>query len=151
MTREGFQKMEAELFKLRNEDLKECLQNISDASESGNIGENVEYMIAKNSLDELNNRINKLSNILNNADVITGTIDNGTVQLLTWVKFLNRKNNAVTEYRIVPEHDINLKEGKISQNSPIGSALFGKKVGDVVKVTVPAGILELEIQNIRIS
>jgi transcription elongation factor GreA len=70
--------------------------------------------------------------------------------MLTWVKFKNLKTKVETEYRIVPEHEISLKDGKISPLSPFGKALMGKKIGDKVTFEVPAGKMELEILNVRV-
>ena len=149
MTRDGFNKMNEEYQRMRSEDLKECLQNLSDARDKGDLSENAEYEVAKQALDELNNRMSKISTLLANAQIIEGAVDDGTVQMLTYVKFKNLKTNSEIEYRIVPEHEISLKEGKISPLSPIGKALLGKKSGDFVSVDIPAGKLELEILNVR--
>lgn len=149
MTREGYNKMNEQYLRMRGPELRECLQALSDARDKGDLSENAEFETAKQALDDLNNRMSKLSNILNNVQIIEGAIDDGTVQLLTFVKIKNLKTNIETEYRIVPEHEISFKEGKISPQSPIGKALFGKKVGDKIQVDVPAGKLELEIINIR--
>ena len=150
MTREGFTKMSEDLQKMRQIDLKECLENLADAREKGDLSENVEYEVAKQALEDLNNKMGKVSKILNNVQIIDGIIDDGTVQMLTWVKFKNLKNKIDTEYRIVPEHEISLKEGKISPLSPFGKALMGKKIGEKVTFEVPAGKMELEILNIRV-
>ena len=149
MTREGFTKMSEDLQKMRQVDLKECLENLADAREKGDLSENAEYEVAKQALEDLNNKMGKISSILNSVQIIDGIVDDGTVQMLTWVQFRNLKTKIETEYRIVPEHEISLKEGKISPLSPFGKALMGKKVGDKVKFEVPAGKMELEILNIR--
>jgi len=150
MTREGYLKMESELQHMKSVDLRECLQNLSDARDKGDLSENAEYDVAKQALDDLNDKMSKIGKILSNCQIIEGVIDDGTVQLLTWVKFKNKKTGKETEYRIVPEHEINLKEGKISPNSPIGKSLMNHRVGDHIEVDIPAGKLEIEITNIRI-
>lgn len=150
MTREGYLKMEAEFQHMKSVELRECLQNLTDAREKGDLSENAEYDVAKQALDDLNDKMGKIGKILSNCQIIEGIIDDGTVQLLTWVSFKNRKTGKETEYRIVPEHEINLKEGKISPNSPIGKSLMNRKVGDAIEVDIPAGKLEIEITNIRI-
>lgn len=149
MTREGYNKMNEQYLHMRGTELRECLQALSDARDKGDLSENAEFETAKQALDDLNKRLSKMANILNNVHIIEGAIDDGTVQLLTYVKVLHVKTGIETEYRIAPEHEINFREGKISPQSPIGKALFGKKVGDVLHVDVPAGKLELEILNIR--
>jgi len=150
MTREGYLKMEKEYQQMRNVDLKECLQNLTDARDKGDLSENAEYEVAKQALDDLNAKLSKVNSLLANCQIVDGIVDDGTVQLLTWVKFKNLNINKEIEYRIVPEYEINLKEGRISQNSPIGKALMGKKVGDKTQVDTPKGKLDLEITNIRV-
>jgi transcription elongation factor GreA len=149
MTRDGFNKMTAEYNRMRYEEMKECLQNLQDAREKGDISENAEYEVAKQTIDELNEKILKIGAQLMNAQIIDGVIDNGTVQLLTWVKIKNMKLGKEVEYRIVPENESSLRENKISFSSPIGKALMGKSIGEKVNVNVPAGNIELEILNIR--
>lgn len=149
MTKDGFNKMVDEYQRLRGDEMKEHLQNLSDAREKGDISENAEYEVAKAALDDLHVKIKRIGEMLNNAQIVDGVVDNGTVQLLTWVKIKNTKTNKEVEYKIVPENESSLKENKISSESPIGSALIGKKTNDKVKVKVPAGDLEFEILNIR--
>jgi len=150
MTREGYLKMEKEYQQMRNVELKECLQNLSDARDKGDLSENAEYEVAKQALDDLNAKMSKVNSLLSNCQIVDGIVNDGTVQLLTWVRFKNLNLNKEIEYRIVPEYEINLKEGKISQNSPIGKSLMGKRVGDKAQVDTPKGKLDLEIINIRV-
>jgi len=149
MTRDGFNKMSEQYQHMRTVELKECLQALTDARDKGDLSENAEYEVAKQALDELNNRMSKISTLLANVQIVEGAVDDGTVQMLTYVKFKNLKTKVETEYKIVPEHEISLKEGKISSLSPIGKALMSKKSGDIVSVDIPAGKLELEILNVR--
>lgn len=149
MTREGFNKMSEEYNKMRQVELKECLNNLADAREKGNLTENSEFEVAKQALNDLNNKLSKIGALLSNAHIVEGVVDNGTVQMLTFVKFKNLKTEKEMEYKIVPEHEGSLKENKISQFGPIGKSLMNKKVGDIVNVTIPSGILQLEILNIR--
>jgi len=149
MTRDGFNKMSEQYQHMRTVELKECLQALTDARDKGDLSENAEYEVAKQALDELNNRMSKISTLLANVQIVEGAVDDGTVQMLTYVKFKNLKTKVETEYKIVPEHEISLKEGKISPLSPIGKALMSKKLGDIVSVDIPAGKLELEILNVR--
>jgi len=134
---------------MRTVELKECLQALTDARDKGDLSENAEYEVAKQALDELNNRMSKISTLLANVQIVEGAVDDGTVQMLTYVKFKNLKTNSEIEYKIVPELEISLKEGKISPLSPIGKALLGKKSGDFVSVVIPTGKLELEVLNVR--
>ena len=149
MTRDGFNKMNEKYQHMRSVEMRGCLQDLSDARDKGDISENAEYDVAKRALEELNARMSKIGNMINNAQIIEGAVDDGTVQLLTYVKFKNLKTGKETEYKIVPENEISLKEGKISPLSPIGKALMGKISGEKVTVDIPAGKLELEILNVR--
>ena len=149
MTRDGFNKLTVEYNRMRFEEMQECLENLQDAREKGDISENAEYEVAKQTIDELNEKILKVGAQLMNAHIIESVIDNGTVQLLTWVKIKNMKLGKEVEYKIVPENESSLKENKISFSSPIGKALMGKAIGEKVSVDVPAGNMELEILNIR--
>lgn len=151
MTRDGYLKIENDLSELRSVDMKECLQSLSDARDKGDLSENAEYETAKQAIEDLHAKMSKLSNLLQNAQLIDTVLDDGSVQLLTYVKFRNVKLNKEIEYRIVPEYEIDLKAGKISPLSPIGKALMNKRVGDTVFVDIPSGKLELEILNIRIK
>ena len=151
MTREGFNKLDTQLKKMRGSELKEHIQNLSDARDKGDLSENAEYDVAKTALDDLNKRINRLSQTLTNAEILEGIVDNGTAQLLTWVQFKNVKSGSIIEYRIVPENEIDIKGGKISHLSPIGKALMGNKVGDICVIDAPIGKMEVEILNIRVS
>jgi transcription elongation factor GreA len=149
MTRDGFNKMNEQYQHMRTVELKECLQALTDARDKGDLSENAEYEVAKQTLDELNKRMSKINTLLVNVQIVEGAVDDGTVQMLTYVKFKNLKTNSEIEYKIVPEHEISLKEGKISPLSPIGKALLGKKSGDFVSVVIPAGKLDLEVLNVR--
>jgi len=94
-------------------------------------------------------RIAKLEEMIANARVIDESkIDTSKVQVMNRVKIRNKKTNAILEYVLVPESEANLKEGKISVNSPIAKALLGKKVSDEVEVTIPAGKVSFEILEI---
>ena len=149
MTRDGFNKMSEQYQHMRTVELKECLQALTDARDKGDLSENAEYEVAKQALDELNKRMSKINTLLVNVQIVEGAVDDGTVQMLTYVKFKNLKTNSEIEYKIVPEHEISLKEGKISPLSPIGKALLGKKSGDCESAVIPAGKLELEVLNVR--
>lgn len=149
MTREGYNKLVEDFQRMRGDHMKECLQNLSEAREKGDISENAEYEVAKQALDDLHEKIKKTGETLNKVKIIEGVIDDGTVQLLTYVKIKNLKTNKEVEYKIVPENESSIKENKISSESPIGKALMNKRVGDKVDVIVPAGKLEFELLNIR--
>ena len=149
VTREGYNKLVEDFQRMRGDDMREALQNLTDAREKGDISENAEYEVAKQLLDELHEKIKKVGETLNKVRIIESVLDDGTVQLLTYVKIKNLKTNKVVEYKIVPENESAIKENKISSESAIGKALMNKRVGQKVEVNVPAGKLEFELLNIR--
>jgi len=94
-------------------------------------------------------RIARLEEIIANSRIIDESrIDTSKVQILNRVKIKNLKTNAIMEYVLVSEQEANLKEGKISVNTPIARGLIGKKIGDVVEVNVPSGKMSFEIMEI---
>lgn len=149
MTREGYNKMVEDFQRMRGDDMRECLQNLTDAREKGDISENAEYEVAKQVLNDLHEKIKKTGETLNKVRIIESVLDDGTVQLLTYVKIKNLKTGKEVEYKIVPENESAIKENKISSESAIGKALMNKRVGQKVEVNVPAGKLEFELLNIR--
>ena len=151
LTKEGIVKLQSEIHHLKYVEIKECVESLSDAADKGDLSENSEYDVAKENLDNLNQRVNRLSAILATAVVINEEdVNTDIVQILTKVELKNKKTNKELCYTIVPHIETNVKEGKISVNGPVAQALIGKAVGDVVKVTTPAGELELEVLNISI-
>jgi transcription elongation factor greA len=96
-------------------------------------------------------RIAKMEDTLANARIIDESkIDKSKVQILSKVTLLNHNNNRQMVYTIVAEHEANLREGKLAIGTPIAKALLGKKKGDIVEVTVPAGVIKFEILDISI-
>ncbi len=146
ITEEHLVKLKGELDQMVNIERPSISQQIAEARDKGDLSENAEYDAAKEAQGLLEMRISKLEDLIANARIIDETkIDISKVQLLNRVKIKNTKNNFIQEYLIVSESEANLKEGKIAINSPIAKALIGKKVGDVVEVTVPSGTVSLEI------
>jgi len=125
-------------------------QQIADARDKGDLSENAEYDAAKEAQGLLEAKISKLENVLANARLIyESQMDNSKVYILSRVKLKNLNNNAELEYTLVAENEANLKEKKISVDSPIGKGLLGKKVGEIADVQVPAGIIKFEIVEIN--
>ncbi len=94
-------------------------------------------------------KINKLEDLVARARIIDESkIDILSVQILNKVKIKNKTNNTVMEYQLVPESEANFKQGKIAVSSPIAQGLIGKKVGDVVNIKVPSGVIPFEIISI---
>lgn len=150
-TEEGLQKLKDELHQLRTVERKLIIKAIADARDKGDLSENAEYDAAKSDQGLLEIKIAKMEEIVANARIVdTSKLDITKVSILTTVKIKNLKNNMEMKYTIVAENEADLKSGKISIDSPIGKGLVGKKVGDTVDVTVPAGIIQFQILEITI-
>lgn len=148
-TEEGLNKLKAELEELIRVERPKISQMIAEARDKGDLSENAEYDAAKDAQGMLELKISKLQEMLISARVIDESkMDVSKVLLLSKVKIKNLKNNAIMAYTIVPEKEANLKEGKISVNSPIAKGLLGKSVGDQAEIDVPAGKMEFEIVEV---
>ena len=124
---------------------------IAEARDKGDLSENAEYDAAREAQGLLEMRIAQLEQTLTKARIIDETkIDTSKVQILSRVKLMNHNAKREVEYTLVSEKEANLREGKLAIGTPIAKALLGKKVGDIVEVQVPAGMLKLEILNISI-
>ena len=122
---------------------------IAEARDKGDLSENAEYDAAKNAQGLLELRISKLQEIIADARVVDDSmIDTSKVSLFTKVLLRDLNKNCEITYTIVSENEANLKEGKISINTPIAKGLIGKKVGDEVEIKVPVGLLKFKILNI---
>lgn len=148
-TPEGLQKLRDELYHLKMVERVEISKLIQEAREKGDLSENSEYDAAKEAQGMLEMRIERLEDIIANARVLDGSsIDNSKVYILSNVRILNHNTGKEVCYTVVSESEADHKGGKISVKSPIGSALMGKSVGDIVEVNVPAGVIKLEILEI---
>ena len=151
LTAEGMQKLKDELQHMRSVERPAISAAIAEARDKGDLSENAEYDAAREAQGLLEMRIANLEHTLQKARIIDETkIDTSKVQILSRVKLLNHNVKREVEYTIVSENEANLREGKLAIGTPIAKALLGKKVGDVVEVQVPAGMLKLEILNISI-
>ena len=149
MSQEGYDKLVAELHQLESVELPKVREAIAEARDKGDLSENFEYHAAKREQARLLGRIRFKQRVLEFARVIdTKRLGSDAVGLLNRVEMTNLNNNARMTYTIVSPHEANLREGKISVKSPIAMALLKKKVGDVVEVRVPAGMLKLRIDGI---
>ena len=149
ITEEGLQKLKASLDQLVNIERPSISRQIAEARDKGDLSENAEYDAAKDAQGMLEMRISKLEDLIANSRIIDETkIDISKVQILNKVKIKNKKTNTIVEYMITSDTEANLKEGKLAVSSPIAKALLGKKVGDSVEVSVPSGIVGLEIMEI---
>lgn len=150
MSQEGYNKLLADLKELEGK-RPEIVRAIAEARDKGDLSENAEYDAAKEAQGMLEMKINELKMIIADAKIIdTSKLNTDSVQVLTKVGLKNTKTGALMQYAIVPESEANLREGKISINTPIAKGLLGKKVGDVAEITVPQGKLYLEITSISI-
>lgn len=151
ITEEGLHKIREELDHLRNIERPLISKQIADARDKGDLSENAEYAAAKEAQGLLELKISRLEDIVNKSRILDESkIDTSSVRILNKVKIKNKTNNSVMEYQIVPESEANLKQGKIAINSPIAQGLIGKKVGDLVKIKVPSGIIPFEIVAISV-
>jgi transcription elongation factor GreA len=149
VTGEGLQKLKEELEQLRNVERPSISKQIAEARDKGDLSENAEYSAAKEAQGMLELRISKLEDIIARSRLLDGSrIDTSSVRILNKVRIRNKSNNSEMEYQIVPESEANLKIGKIAINSPIAQGLIGKKVGDVVQIKVPSGVMQFEIVSI---
>ena len=151
MTKEGYEQMVAKLKHMEQIERPAASAAIAEARDKGDVSENAEYESAKEAQAMLEGRINKLKAALMEAKIIdTSKLSNDTVQILSTVEMRNTKLGTKMKYTIVSESEANLKEGKISSTTPIAQGLLGKKVGDVVKIKIPRGEIELEVLSISI-
>ncbi len=151
ITQEGLNKLKAELDHLMNVERPAISKQIGEAIEKGDISENAEYDAAKDAQGMLEAKIAILRDKIANARIIDESkIDTSSVQILNKVTIKNKKNNAMMVYTIVSEHEADLKSGKISIETPIAKGLIGKKVGDVVDIKVPSGVMQFEIVDISL-
>ncbi len=146
---QGLKKLKDELNQLESVERPEISRQIAEARDKGDLSENAEYDAAKEAQGMLEAKISKLKEIIGKARIIDESkIDDSKVLLFSTVKIKNKKNKAKMTYTIVPEKEANLKQGKISVDSPIAKGLLGKEVGDEVDIKVPAGLLTFEIVDI---
>ena len=151
LTAEGYKKLKDDLDHLRSVERPAAAAAIAEARDKGDLSENAEYDAAREAQGLLEMRIAQLEQTLTNARVIDETkIDRSKVQILSKVTLLNHNNGKEVTYTIVSENEANLREGKLAIGTPIAKALLGKKKGEVVEVTVPAGVLKFEILDINI-
>lgn len=150
-TEEGLKRLKDELNYLRTKGRADIARQIAEARDKGDLSENAEYDAAKDAQGLLELKISKLEETIGNARILDeNNIDTSKVSVLTTVKIKNKKNGAVMKYTLVAEEEADLKTGKISVKSPIGSGLLGKKVGDVVQINIPAGKVEFEVVEITV-
>ena len=150
LTQEGYDKIEKELEFLRTEKRTEIAERIKIARGFGDLSENAEYDEAKNAQAENEQAIADLEAKIRNAKIIDSKeIDTKTVQVGNLVKLLDLEFNEEVLYTIVGSTEVNLEENKISNESPMGKALIGRKKGETIEVDAPAGIIKFKILAIK--
>lgn len=149
MSKEGYEKLRADIKKLEEIDRPEVIRQIQEAREKGDLSENAEYDAAKEAQGKLETKIAQLKAQLADAKIIdTSKLTTDSVQILSKVELKNVKTGMKMAYTIVSEGEANLRESKISIKTPIAQGLLGKKVGDVALITIPQGSIELEVLSI---
>ena len=152
LTYEGLQKYESELEHLKVVKRKEVAQKIKEAREQGDLSENAEYDAAKDEQRDIEARIEELEKILKNAEVVDeDEVDLDKINIGCLIKILDVEFNEELEYKIVGSTEANSLKGKISNESPVGKALMGHKVGDTVEVETQAGLLSYKVLEIQRS
>ena len=149
LTKEGLDKLKSELQDLKGKGRLEIAAAIQKAREMGDLSENAEYDAAKDAQGLLELKISKLENLVANSRVLDESeVDLSKAYILSTVHVKNLKFNKKFKYTLVAEQEADLKKGKISIKSPVGKALLGKEVGEVVEIEIPAGKMNLEIMEI---
>ncbi len=150
ITKKGYEALKAELDRLRKEERPKVIEAIAEARSHGDLSENAEYEAAKERQGFIEARINELERKLAEARIIeTANLSSETVVFGATVVLLDVQANQQRQYTLVGQDEADLKNGKISVQSPVGKALIGRRVGDQVEVTTPAKVVEYEIREIR--
>ncbi|MBQ8439290.1 MAG: transcription elongation factor GreA [Clostridia bacterium] len=148
-TQQGYQELVDELHYLKHEKREKIKSDIALARSFGDLSENSEYDEARNEQAKNEARIKELEELLENAVILDeSSIDTSVVSLGSTVKVRNTDIDAEFTYDLVGSNESNPMEGKISDQSPIGAALMGKKAGDKVEVTTPGGLIHLSIVEV---
>lgn len=152
MSQEGYDKLVAELKRLEGIERPKASAAIAEARDKGDLSENSEYEAAKEAQSHLESKINQLKAAVNEAKIVdTSRLSNEAVQILSRVEMTNLANKAHMTYTIVSESEANLREGKISIQTPIAQGLLNHKVGDEVEIRIPRGTIKLRIDKITIA
>ena len=152
MTKEGYKKKMEEIAYLESVERPKISHAIAEARDKGDLSENAEYDAANEAQGMLEMRIAQLKDLVANARILDeSNLNTDEVQILNKVKIKNVANGFVMEYTIVADSEANLKEKKIASSTPIAQGLLGHKVGDIVEIQVPSGLMKLEILEISLN
>lgn len=152
MSKEGYDKLVAELQKLESVERPKASAAIAEARDKGDLSENSEYDAAKEAQAHLEAKIAQLKLTIADAKIVDmSRLSTDAVQIMSKVEMTNLTNNQKMTYTIVSETEANLREGKISIKTPIAQGLLNKKVGDEVDIKIPRGSIKLRIDKISIE
>ena len=152
LTKKGYDERVARLEELKVVRRKEVAQKLKEAREQGDLSENAEYDAAKDEQRDIEARIEELEAILKNAEVVVeDEVDFNKINIGCTVKVFDITFDEEMEFKLVGSTEANSLEGKISNESPVGKALLGAKVGDVVEVETQAGVLQYKVLEIQRS
>ncbi|MCF0133842.1 MAG: transcription elongation factor GreA [Blautia sp.] len=150
LTYEGLQKLEEELHDLKVNRRKEVAEKIKEAREQGDLSENAEYDAAKDEQRDIEARIEEIEKILKNAEVVVeDEVEIDKISVGCKVKVYDFEYDEELEFKLVGTTEANSLKGKISNESPVGRALLGAKIGEVVDVEMPTGIMQYKILQIE--
>lgn len=150
LTYAGLKTLEDELHDLKIVKRKEVAQKIKEAREQGDLSENAEYDAAKDEQRDIEARIEEIEKILKNAEVVVeDEVDLDTISVGCKVKVHDMEFDEDMEFKIVGSTEANSLQGKISNESPVGKALIGSKVGELVSVEMPTGVMEYKVLEIQ--
>ena len=143
---EGLKKLREELVQLEQVERPRVTVEIADARDKGDLSENAEYHAAKEEQSHLEFKIAKLKNVISSARILDESqLDTSKVLIHSTAVIKNASNGMEFKYRLVADSETDVRNGKLSVNSPIGKGLLGKSVGDVAEIQVPSGIMKFEI------
>jgi transcription elongation factor GreA len=149
ITEEGLQKLKIDLDHLTRVERPAISKQIAEARDKGDLSENAEYEAAKEAQGMLEMKISKLQDVIASSRIMDGSkIDTDRIQIMNRIRIKNTKNNSTMEYTIVSDNEADLKLGKIAVSTPIAKGLLGKRVGDLVEIKVPSGVIPFEIMEI---
>ncbi|MBQ1796513.1 MAG: transcription elongation factor GreA [Prevotella sp.] len=149
MSKEGYENLVAELHRLEAIEMPKASAAIAEARDKGDLSENSEYDAAKEAQAHLAEKINQMKSAIADAKIVDKSrLNTDAVQLLSKVEMTNLNTGAKMTYTIVSANEANLREGKISIETPIAKALLNHKVGETVDAKIPNGVLKLKIESI---
>lgn len=149
MSKEGYEKLVAELQRLEAIEMPKASAAIAEARDKGDLSENSEYDAAKEAQAHLAEKINQIKATIADAKIVDKSrLNTDAVQLLSKVEMTNLNTNAKMTYTIVSANEANLREGKISIETPIAKALLNHRAGETVEAKIPSGVMKLKIESI---